>query len=384
MKKDISLITIGYAKQALISGTREQVRMSQYAEKLTVLHIIVFTKKSDGYTKPVAFGKLMVHPTHSSLRIFMLYDAFMIGRRIIKQSPGSRWIVSSQDPFETSVVGRMLARILHVAHHVQLHGDNFSNNIWRSESLSNKIRYFFGLHILKTATHIRVVSERIKRSLIECGVQETRIIVLPIRPELESFLQVPYIVRKNEPYTFLFIGRLAPEKNIVRILEAFSMCMRSNHDMPQIRLRIVGKGPEEARLRAYTQKNNIEHLVEFVPWTENVPNEMAKADVFLLASKHEAYALTLIEAMAVGLPIITTDVGCVDEVVKDGIHGIVVYEDTIEAYAVALREMIQDNDDARVRYSEQGRNTARSIAMQSVEMYTNAWIQSLQESSRRV
>ncbi len=379
MKKKMDLVTIGYAKQALIFGTREQKRLSLYARELGTFHVIVFTKRTDGFLNPVAYGNLMVYPTHSRTRIGMLYDALRIGRKILKDKSKDTWLISSQDPFETSLVGRLLARMTGVKHHVQVHGDNFGAQAWRRESILNRGRYFFGLYILRTASHIRVVSKRIRDSLVHLGIEDSRITMLPIRPELETFLSSQHFVKNAPPFTFLFIGRLAPEKNISLILESFSKLVSETAFRDRVLLRIVGKGPLESYVRSYCVEHDIGDIISLVPWTEEVETQMASADVFLLASHHEAYALTLIEAMAVGLPIITTDVGCVGEVVKDRVHGIVVYEKTVSAYVAAMEEMLSDSNLRNV-YSKNGKDTAKIVASQTVEQYVYAWVQSFEKA----
>lgn len=373
MEEQKHIITIGYARQALIAGSREQERMLRYAEFLTSLDVIVFTHKRDGLESVVSNKNLTVHATNSVTRLGMLFDAYKIGRHILKKYQKKDCVVSSQDPFETSLVGRLLTFSTGVYHHVQLHGDNFSDTTWFRESILNRVRMWFGLYILKSSKSIRVVSERIKRSLIEKGINEARITVLPIRPELETFLNTPHTVGDHNPFVFLIASRFAPEKNIPLMLRAFAQISKLH---PDVRLRIVGKGSEEQKIRSLIIELGITPRVIMVPWTESVENEMQNADVFLSASDHEAYGLTLLEAMAVGLPLITTDVGCVGEVVKDGVHGIVVPIRDEKSFVGAMERMIT-NKDLREACARAGREVARVIATTPNEEYAQEWVASL-------
>ncbi len=368
--KNINLITIGYAKQALMPGSRESVRMMAYAEKLKSLHVVVFTKKKDGFTTSVHQGNLTVHPTNSICRPLMIVDAFLIGWRIISTLKGEHVRISSQDPFETSLVGRPLAWVKHIPHHVQLHGDNFSSDSWRAESCLNRLRYWFGLRIMRSAPRIRVASERIKTSLVTHGVIESRITVLPIRPELERFLATERISRTNTPLVFLTVSRLAPEKNIPLMLRAFKTFLETH---PGHKLRIMGSGSKEENLRRLIHTQALEYAVTFIPWSNDVPRVMADADVFLLASDHEAYGLVLVEALASGLPVITTNVGCVGEVVQGGVHGIVVPPKDEAGYVHALSKIAEDTQ-FREGCEKAGRVTAKEIAQLTEEAYTDAWV----------
>jgi glycosyltransferase involved in cell wall biosynthesis len=303
----------------------------------------------------------------------MLAGAFRITRTILKKAPLSETVISAQDPLEIGWLAWLLATLGKVRLQIQVHGDYFDSG-WCGRSLVRYVKRYFALVLLKRAPAVRVVSERIKRSLVKRGIPEARITVLPIRPELEHFLS--YTATSYEPSTpfvFLFVGRLAPEKDIPRIIRAFK---EVSVRMPQARLRLVGSGGEEASLRALTTSLGIADAVTFVPWTQNVAEEMSCAHAFVLASKHEAYGLVLLEAMAVGLPLVTTDVGCVGEVVKDGVHGIVIKEKGATPLAHAL-ECMMTEDAFREACRTHAKRTAEEVSTQSASAYTEAWVTSL-------
>jgi glycosyltransferase involved in cell wall biosynthesis len=201
-------------------------------------------------------------------------------------------------------------------------------------------------------------------------VKADRITVLPIRPELETFLSKQAKKRDTEVHSFLFIGRLSPEKNIPRIIRAFSYLYQKH---PDTRLSIVGDGPEKTKIESLIHEHHLEQVVVLKSWTEDVAEEMWSADIFLLASLHEAYGLTLIEAMAVGMPIVTTDVGCVGEIVQNGVHGIVVKETSDIAFRDAMERMLTDGL-FRSLCAENGRKTTMSLAEGTSDAYARAWV----------
>ncbi len=367
----MNLLTISLGRHILEKGSREYMRMQMYATHFDAMHIVVLTRHTHGYVDAIHEGNLHIYPTHARTRIQMLCAAFLISRRIIKETPGS-FTVSAQDPLEIGWLSYFISLTTRALLHIQVHGDYFSSNAWVGTSLIRRLRRMFALTLLRTAPRIRVVSERIKSSLVSRGVKAERITVLPIRPELEAFLQVSYTPRTHGPYTFLYIGRLAPEKNILRIVEAFtSLCQTYT-----IRLRIVGGGEELSSIERFIRDHHVEEKVELIPWTTDVPLEMARADVFVLASLHEAYALTLVEAMAAGLPIVTTDVGCVGEIVEDNVHALVVREAGVAVYAAAMRRMIEEPL-LRAHFSETNKRTAHTLAQMSPQTYTQLWAASI-------
>lgn len=371
----MDVLTISLGRNILKGGSRERERMHSYAKHLDALHIVVLTRREHGFKGEIHEGSLHIYPTNSSSRILMLWDSFCIARKIIQESRTSPLRISAQDPLEIGWLCFLLSRMQNTKLHVQVHGDYFSSEDWVGHSLVRRLRRCIALFLLKHTPRIRVVSERIKKSLIERGIDASRISVLPIRPEIESFLKAAHKFREKPPYTFLFIGRLAAEKNIPRIVRAFSVI---HEKFPESSLRIVGEGEMQKTIEELVESLNLKNAAAIVPWTEDVPGEMEKADIFLLASLHEAYALTLVEAMAVGLPIVTTDVGCVDEVVKDSVHGVVVYEKDVSSYVSAMERMV-NNQEFRKLCGENGRKTAQALAGVSVDEYAEAWVTALKE-----
>lgn len=374
------VIAISLGRNILNVESRDRLRAVAYARGVNAYHVIILTRKIHGYTHDVHEGTLHVYPTNSRTRFLMLWDAYRIGRKIIREQSAESIVITAQDPLEVGWLSWFLSRSKNTHLHVQVHGDYFSSDAWVGHSFVRRVKRFFAQVLLHRTPAIRVVSERIKRSLVTRGIPESKITVLPIRPELELFLSCEHTYRTQPPFTFLYLGRLAPEKNIPLIVNAFALAHKKH---PNIRLRIVGEGSEQARIESLITSLGITGAVAVLPWTRDVAREMNAADVFLLASQHEAYALTLVEAMAVGLPIITTDVGCVGDVVRDGIHGIVVRDESVESYAHALEQMLAQVSKWKA-YGEQGQATARKLAEQSHEKYVHAWVTALSHACREV
>lgn len=369
----MDVLTISLGRNTLKHGSRERERMHLYAQYLNAFHVVVLTRKEHGFESVVHENNLYLYPTNSRSRIMMLWDAYVIGRRIAKQKRTESLVISAQDPLEMGWLCWFLSWIENTKLHIQVHGDYFNGEAWVGGSLARRLRRRAALVLLRRTPRIRVVSERIRKSLIQKGIASGKITVLPIRPEIESFLRTPHVFKENPPYTFLYVGRLVPEKNISRMLRAFAE-LHSEH--PQTHFRIVGDGEENESITATVKSLGLQDSVSLVSWTENVPSEMAKADVFLLASKHESYGLVLVEAMATGLPIVTTDVGCVGEVVHDGVHGIVVSEDDVAVYAQAMERMVTDMEFRRSCGAE-GRKTAQILARTTTDEYAETWVRVL-------
>lgn len=370
----LNILAISYAKNILDQNSREFIRMQSYAKRLGRYEIIVFTRESDGYNDLLKVGNLTVYPTNSASKIRMIFDAIKIGKKIILENKNLNWIVSSQDPFESSLVGRAIAKTSNLAvHHVQVHGD-ICNKAWRQESALNHLRYRYGIYILKRTHKIRVVSQRIKKSLIDKKIAGNKITVLPIQPNLDKFMQAGKFRIENFNLNkvncnFIYVGRFAPEKNLPLILEAFKAVYKNNNNCS---LTLVGRGSEETKIQKFIKDHKLDEVIRIVTWTDDVAGEMAKADVFLLASAHEGWGMVLVEAMAVGLPVITTDVGCVGELVKAGEHGLVVEVDNPKNFMNAMMTLSKDVN-KRHEMSVSAYNSALALKIDEAD-YLSQWV----------
>lgn len=377
MNHNLHIITIGTARQLLVPESREYARVKRYASYTASLTSIVLTRREHDFANAIHDGNLHVYPTNSRNRFCMLIDAFWLGLRTIREEKKKgQCVVSSQDPLEVGWLVWLISRVTMVPLHVQVHGDYWSSGAWCGRSPLRYLRRFLALMLLRRAPAVRVVSERIKQSLVKRGVREHKITVLPIRPELETFLKEVHVFNDTNSITFLSLGRLAPEKDIPRIVRAFALV---NKQHPHTRLRIVGEGSECTKIESLITKLKLGEVVTLTTWTDNVPYEMSHADIFLLASLHEAYALTLVEAMAVGIPVVTTDVGCVGDVVRDGEHGLVVHEEGDEVYAQAMERMVTDIE-FRKKCGEQAHHTALELSKTTQDAYAEAWVTAISKA----
>ena len=361
-----NVLAISYAKRVLDAGSREQIRIETFSRELDRHIMVVFTRAAEGRPREYHKGNLSVYGTHSRSSLGMLWDGYRLTRQLLRAHRDQEWVVSSQDPFETSIVGYLAARTKNAMHHIQIHGDNFGNQNWITEKPLNRLRYYFGLFVLRRAGGIRVVSKRIKQALAAVGIPETKITVLPVQVRLEQFLAVgaarDYSV-SSEPTKFLYAGRFSREKRLSALVSAIAS-LRAQHYSCELTL--VGEGSELITLKKQVAELGVDEVVHFLPWTDNVPALMAAHDVFVLNSAHEGYALVLIEAMAAGMAVVSTDVGCVGEVVRDKEHGVIVTDDLETPLQNILPREVQN------RYKQAGYTSAAALHTAQAN-YAQAW-----------
>lgn len=135
------------------------------------------------------------------------------------------------------------------------------------------------------------------------------------------------------------VARLSPEKDIATLLRAARQVADAR---PDFRLEIAGGGPCRDELRALCAELKLEPNGTFLGEVRDVPALLARASVFVLPSQSEGVSLTILEAMARGLPVVTTRVGGNPEVVEDGVTGVLVPARDPAALAQGLLRVLGD------------------------------------------
>jgi len=152
--------------------------------------------------------------------------------------------------------------------------------------------------------------------------------------------------------TVVQVARLDALKDHLTAIRAFAQAV---HTAPGLRLVLVGEGPEETAIRREIAAQDIGNRVSLLGLRHDVPRLLKAADAFLLTSISEGIPLTIIEAMAAGLPVVATDVGGVSEIV--GQTGFRAPAKDVDALASGLAQLAADRE-LRQRMGRAGRERA--------------------------
>ena len=138
----------------------------------------------------------------------------------------------------------------------------------------------------------------------------------------------------------LSVGRLVPQKNFETLIEAFTIVLKIHADAT---LTIVGGGPLSEELIALTTKLNVNNSVYFEGFSDNPMHYYQSSDVFVMSSSWEGFGNTVVEALACGLPVISSNCRFgPSEILCDGQFGVLVEPDNKDALASALIEHLND------------------------------------------
>jgi glycosyltransferase involved in cell wall biosynthesis len=150
----------------------------------------------------------------------------------------------------------------------------------------------------------------------------------------------------GEPPVVLGAGKLRPQKDFATLLDAFAE-LRA---LRPARLVLLGEGPEESRLRVRARRLGISADVAFAGFVRNPFAYMARAAVFALSSAWEGLPAVLIQAMACGCPVVSTDCPSgPSEILEGGVHGPLVPVGDARALAAAILRVLDEPGDAERR-----------------------------------
>ena len=182
--------------------------------------------------------------------------------------------------------------------------------------------------------------------------------VIPNPINLSCINTANVVMRKQ---TILAVGRLHRQKNYSLMLRAFKQI---SAEFPDYCLEIYGQGPEEERLRQLIGELGLQERIFLMGTKSNVMKEEANASLYVMSSDFEGFPNALVEAMASGLPVVSTDFpsGVAHELIENGVNGFVVPVGDEDALAGRMREilssphlqtvMAERNASIRERFSE--------------------------------
>jgi glycosyltransferase involved in cell wall biosynthesis len=184
---------------------------------------------------------------------------------------------------------------------------------------------------------------------VEClyGIQQCRVIPNGIPTSLYASPQTP---RKKwrasagfreEDVLFVCVARFAPQKNHALLLNAFAQGPASD---PRAHLALVGEGVLQEGLEEQAKNLGLANRVHFLGLRSDIPDVLGATDVFVLSSDWEGNPLSVMEAMASGLPIVSTDAGGVPTLFESGKEGFIVARGDVQALGNSMAFLLRDRE----------------------------------------
>lgn len=191
----------------------------------------------------------------------------------------------------------------------------------------------------RLATHVVCVSQSERAAGLEAGTcSDAKTVVIP--NAVDTSASVPARGdHDNRVPVIVSVTRLKAPKDAPTLLRGLARLNGTAHHT-----RIVGDGPERQAVEAELRRLGLEQAVELVGERRDIRTLLAAADVFVLSSRSEGMPVSILEAMAAGLPIVASDVGGVPELVVEGETGLLTAPADDAALAGALARLLADPD----------------------------------------
>ena len=206
-------------------------------------------------------------------------------------------------------------------------------------------------YTLRKADVITATGNRLAAATRRYAPSGTEVKVVPYGVDIKRFEPTPRVIRDG-PSVIGTVARLSREKGVKYLIRAFDS-LNPGHDAI---LRIAGDGPERRKLEAEIRRRGLEDRVELRGWVEyeDLPAFLQSLDIFALPSLYEGFGVAAVEAAAMALPVVASDVHGIPDVVVDGVTGFLRPPGDAAALAAAFETLIEAPDSRR-RLGEAGR-----------------------------
>jgi glycosyltransferase involved in cell wall biosynthesis len=214
---------------------------------------------------------------------------------------------------------------------------------WALDGFRGRVLWRLDVSLMRTFDHLIAVSRATKKQMVDAGIPTELISVVHNGIDTHTWSPCQTNIAMREALGLEsavpiigYVGRLSAEKDLYSWLRAVALVAT---EYPQAQFVIVGEGRNDrllAELRKMAAGLDIADKVKFLGYRDNLPAIYAIFDIFFLSSLREGICNSLLEAMAMGIPVVATDVGGTKELVIDGQTGYMVPNGDFEAMAQSL------------------------------------------------
>jgi len=216
-----------------------------------------------------------------------------------------------------------------------LHGGGFEDFYWRRCGPWRRAVVRF---ILDRSSEIVVLSEVWRRRVSEMTRNANiRPVASPV--EAKELLRINRVERSGP--VLLFMGRLDRDKGLHELIDALAVLRRQ---FPALQLRLAGEGDRNGII-AHARARGVMAAVDFAGWVTG-PAKIkvwAEASVYVLPSYIEGLPMSVLEAMAAGLPVVASNVGGIPDLIKDDVNGLLVAPRDVPGLVAALERVLRDS-----------------------------------------
>lgn len=370
MNSTTKVLVIGTDRTLFNSDSPANKRIAEYGSLVGELHIVVFSLKKLGFEARKIASNVWIYPTNSNSRFSYTSDAKKISKKLIYERKFVRGlsVITSQDPFETGLVGLRLKRKFKLPLLVQIHTDIFSPYFSKTSLLNRFRKMFIAPKVIRKADSFRVVSEQLKKKLSYYhSISPSVISVLPVFVDVASkSTDASLNVHQKFPNwnpIILVVSRLAKEKNVSGAFRVFAKILKKYNEAGMI---VVGTGPEISNLESLAKRLGIHNNISFEGWQNDLTPYYRTSDIMLATSFFEGFGMSLLEAAAEGCPVVSSNAGIASELFSGESHSWVCEVGDIDCFVSSL-DLLISNIPLRQVVSQEIKKSAQKFAITKEE-----------------
>ncbi len=195
------------------------------------------------------------------------------------------------------------------------------------------------------------IASRKKMCIIENGIDFSK---FQDCTKYREHIRKIYNIKDNETVIGV-VGRVSEQKDPLTMIKAFELSNKTNKNL---KLMYVGAGELESQIKDYAEQHGILDKIIITGWVNNVEKYIPAFDIAVLPSKWEGFGFVLIEYMACNKPIIASNVGGIQNIIQNGVNGILIDKEDYKSLSESIIELINNFElkEKIINFNEQNKN----------------------------
>jgi glycosyltransferase involved in cell wall biosynthesis len=210
------------------------------------------------------------------------------------------------------------------------------------ERLGKPILLLINRQLRLVRAHLTILSRRMYANLDKCGLTGAKVVLIPNGVDIERFQ--PHAWTCEEPLTVICVAKLRYQKGIDVLLRSWRALLKQ---LPEAKLIIVGDGPLLVSLQRLASNLGIASSVDFTGLCADMASQYRRGHIAVLPSRWEGMPNALLEAMSCGLACIATRVSGSEDLLCEGVYGLLVEPEDIGGLASAMLRLLREPELAR-------------------------------------
>jgi len=349
------MASTGHYVYIFTSGIKGHLGIAKEQKNLIIERINIFRKKNDSCTK-------------WEMLKFIFKSILLLQSRIKKVQPDLIHIFFS---FPTGGIMWFYRYIVKIPYVISLLGADVPGFLPKELNFFHNLIKPFTIGLWRGAKFVIPNSSGLSK--LAQKTFDMNFVMIPNGVDNTTFF--PIKRQNTSVMKMLFIGRLIPQKGLDVLLKALYK-IKSN--LPHWKLTIVGQGPYYSKYQELANKYNLNDNLEWKGWLDfkQIPELYRMHDIFILPSRFEGMASVVLQAMASGCAIISSDVFGAEELVKDGKNGYIVPVEDDTALSEKILEIYRNNN--YLKFAEYSYQLSKKFHWKYIgQRYENLYYQSI-------